>query len=445
MIVILKKFWMLILFLLVGAGIGTWILREKNLKKDISSTPLETVEQKWFYTDKNFQIITGQGLHVSVKGASFGGITLLPLGYKENNRDFFVTIRNLKDGSEVEKLILKDFPDLTSIQLLPNTIDFTKIWVAAMHPDSMCEKEMNNCYFQLFEFDLNTGETELKSKIKIDNGTRLSKTQSVAGFRALAHDPVLNQVWFTITFKDDNYIDQGMQFLDQATKNIMKKREESLVIAYNANTNISSNLVSSRAIAEIYMHNNNFDLDKSGNLYINTRCVYENCEELMSLLPENYNMSSDQQVYRFSTEYRKYPKALDIFAYGAKNDYGELAIDKNNNLMYLSVWNNQTWKIVKYDINKQTTMQVSASNSDNGNGRRGFLAMPGYLLIGGFDGLGIYNEETDEWRLEQATDNGVKSNNIEKLYPFSGGICMRHFVDNFSNDFSCYFGSIDNL
>jgi len=42
-------------------------------------------------------------------------------------------------------------------------------------------------------------------------------------------------------------------------------------------------------------------------------------------------------------------------------------IDKNNNLMYLSVWNNQTWKIVKYDINKQTTMQVSASNSDNGN------------------------------------------------------------------------------
>ncbi|MCL5970612.1 MAG: hypothetical protein M1450_03875 [Patescibacteria group bacterium] len=52
--------------------------------------------------------------------------------------------------------------------------------------------------------------------------------------------------------------------------------------------------------------------------------------------------------------------------------------------------------------------------------------MQGKLLIGTFNGLGIYTPETDSWKI-LTTKDGIKSNNVEVIEATNNNeVCISH-------------------
>lgn len=403
--------------------------------KFINKLPKQEPESNWYTTEKSFDIISGSGKFISLKDINRGGITLLPLGYQEKNRDYTISIYDPKTNSESEKNILTDIPENASVKLLQNTINPDRIWVIIFHQVKDCQGA--NCNFKIAEFDLNSGVTSQKSTVQFHLPG--SGKASLHSFIPLLHDPVLNKIWFAFNTIDPKY---KYDHFDLSTKKHVVEEKEAYstsVIAYDVNT--GSAMFNKWLMRGVDFNNrlHNYDVDQTGDLYIDTECMFRDCPR-----DTDNVFNSDYQFYRISPTNQTYNPVMEpIFSYGMRPFLREFTIDQHNSSMYLV---NMTWNsgpgstVIHYDTSRKISSQVGVPPIAYEDDVRGISSIQNKLLIGTFRGLGIYDKQTDKWKMI-TTNDGIKDDNVELVVPFASGICLRHE----GNGSSCHYGSLSQL
>lgn len=392
-------------------------------------------EPTWYTTEKSYDIVTGSGKLISLSNTSRGGITILPPDYEEKTRDFTISIYDPKSNTESAQTIFSQIPELTSIKLLQNTINPDKIWVISFDQVSGCQKFI--CNFKISEFDVNIGETTPKSTIQFNlNG---SKEVSLHSFIPLLHDPVLNQIWFAYNLVDPKYQNNFFDILKNRNVTEEKSAYTTSIIAYDANANTTTFNRSLMRGVNFNNRQHNYDVDQNGDLYIDTECIFRECPSGTDNV-----INSANQIYRISPSNSTYNPILEpIFTYGMKDSLREFTIDQDNSAMYLV---NMTWNagpgstVLHYDTNRKISSQIGVPPIAYEDDVRGILSTQNKLLIGTFHGLGIFDKQTDTWRMVTSNE-GIRDDNVELVTVFVNGICLRHE----SHGSSCHYGPLDQL
>jgi hypothetical protein len=430
----LKKAFLLS-FLLIVVLVSILLLYNRITKR--TQLPPKKQGSTWLKYDSRVDFVSGDGRLITLDKEQEGGIIILEENHKEQKEDLNITVRNLKDDSEKKFTVLKEISEFASVKFLPNKIDGSKLWLITYNIYS-CEdllktvkstKEKNqkysdNCGFKLYEFDLTNGNLTFKK----DGNFWLGR--EIRGIYPLTHDPVGNTIWFAVDYRLENL----KLSTDKLTEAYLTD-----FINYNANTNEMGFPVSiyrsrgdtshwSPYIKGLAAKAKIADIDKNGDLFVVTECGFE--YEICSQDP----YQKETSVYRISAKQSVEPQVekIPLFTYAwplLHHEYLELAVDPTSQVLYLAT---KTWDSDKesvffsYDIKMKRTTPLGGQPTQYEDDVLGISTIEGKLLAGTFNGLGVYDQKTDKWKV-LTTENGLKDNHVETIYPLNnGGLCVLH-------------------
>lgn len=426
-------------FILIVISTGSFLLINQK-------TSTSTIKQHstWLKYDGRVDFVSGDGKLITLEEEQGGGIILLPENYQEQKEDVNITVRDLKANTEKKLTILKEISEFASVKFLPNRVDGSKIWVVTYNAyncedslkaeNSVKEESRDSCDFKLYEFNLESGNLTFKK-----DGSYFVGRQ-ILGIYPLTHDPTSNTMWLAV-----DYIDKNYNYWDSKTqKNKQIEASFTGFINYDANTNemgfpISINRRKGNSRWSPYIKGvagkaKIADIDRNGDLYVVTKCGLDRNFENLELC-YNDPVQKDISVYRIPLK----PTAgewqfgqIPIFTYTwPPSEYGlpEIAIDSTSQTLYMAT---KTWSADKesvffsYDIERKRTTVLGGQPTQYEDDVLGISTVKGKLLSGHFHGLGVYDHDTDKWKV-LTTENGLQDNHAETIYSLNnGGVCVLH-------------------
>lgn len=429
--------------ILVGAAASIFIIVIFLIGFIYTKRQSATEKKSWKVYDKQIDYVTKDGQLIRDESRR-RMIRILPVNYEEKNIEYKITSFSFTDNLERSHLIFDSIPEFTTVRLLPNSIDASKLWVLTFRSD-YCTYDLLNpkdsamykeeCKFSLYEFDLNSNKLIEKKVLTFWAGV------PVRDVYFLTHDAVKNTVWMGV----DHYISKGLA-LD------WEKHSPDLVdpdidysgtdlISYDANTN-QKNL----PIFTLYWISGRFDIPhktlakagRDGELYLIGECIFK-CGD-----PKRRDEGVGV-VQKFTT------RPLPIFYY--EQDLGsvrsfQITTDVLNNYVYVITNSfNQVApsQIFRYDVSTGRSMHIGKQPTQEDDDLRGLDVIDGNLAIGSFNGLAVYNQALDNWKIIKQED-GIKSNNVEGVYGINGGgVCILHENDGASCLFEPLSTYIENI
>lgn len=430
----IKKFLLIVLIILgfVILVLGSW----EYYLRFRSTTNENTIKDNWKTYDKRVDYVAIDGRLIRDENIA-GGIRLLPIGYVEKNISYEIYSYTFEDNTERKHLLFESLPELTSVRLLPNSIDPSKLWVLTFRSndctkDALSSKDKTkygDCSFMLYEFDFNTEKLTKKTNLGFYVNI------PVESVYLLAHDAINNKVWLSLYHEiSQSEVDYYSKYDPEKVDKRWKHYASGLVV-YDANKNTSNvedtPFFMSMVFRSIYGSVARTGAD--GELYFLGECTIK-CLGSQSLKDGLYSTKS----YALSP--------VNIFTFGIDIDDfrdTQIFVDDKNSYLYMvtkTFDQDKPSNIFGYDIKTGRSFHVgkqpTVSEDDD---IRGLTVVDGNLLFGSFSGLYVYNRIKDEWK-NLNESNGIKSNNIIGVHKINNdGVCLIHE----KNGASCLFSSIN--
>lgn len=371
-----------------------------------------------------------------------GGIYILPENYENKKKDFKVKLTNPTTGDVVEKTILSEVDEFTNIKVLPNEENSSRWWLVVSNLDG-CEAERKKqekvahtqeimalifkaCNFKLMDFNLDSGELKQVAEY--------ITSESLRYFYPLVHDAKNGIIWFA-TSKDEE-LEGG--YYDEEGKEIKTKGYATNFVYFDEKANEFNSYFQTGYSLTGYGWGNGWSpyslglsgiqslvgVDGRGNLYAVVTCSLTCGTRGERVLKIPKAGSGNYQIEEIPI-----PEFARI-----KGEFGasavQITVDRDSSVLYTATntWNqSQDSFFAAYEGDrKRWVKDVGGMPTRSDDDVRGFTVLEGKMLIGTFDGLGVYDLDTDKWKLIKETD-GLLNNNVLLVGKGpEGKLCLIH-------------------
>lgn len=401
----IKKILIVLLALLFAISVSIYIVRKNP-------------SLIWFYVKDFSGIAVGNNQLARIISDQVGGIKILPTNYQPQKKDVKIEIFDLKTKQKKIYELFKQVDESTGYSFLADPKNNT-VWIV-QQVSQMCRYDNklrkivtdynleNDCRSYLWQFDSVTHQLGTPMKIANFADTYLR----LAPIQPLAVDNNKN-IWLSLREEIPNNLAYHLVLFDTSKKE-MKMWFNTYDIYSSRYSPYSDGFVASQMNSGFVGNDNNlYYLSKNS----------------------SKNLQSDQ-LNVTKTNGGAQPIQIPISMVNETWYFGsQMVLDKQTNKIYIvdRTWDgNENSQFFEYDISKRMFTPMGGNPGRINDDVRGVSLVKGSLLIGMFDGLGVYNQTSKNWNIV-GKNYGLFENAVRTIQEISPDrFCLNHESNNMS-------------
>lgn len=373
----------------------------------------------WFYVKDFSGTAIGNNQLARVISDQTAGIKILSTNYQPQKKDVRIEILDLKTKQKKIYELFKQVDESTGYSFLADPKNNT-VWIV-QQVSQRCDYDKkqgkivtdynleNDCQSYLWQFDSVTHQ--LGTPMKITNFT--DAYLRLAPIQLLTVDNDKN-IWLSLREEKPNRLAYHLVLFDTSKKEMRNWFSTGSIYSPRYSPH-SDGFVSS---------------------YMNTGSVDK--ENIFYYLSQNGNkdLPSDRLNVTKSGGYGSVPIDIPLTAINETWYFGsQMVLDKINNKIFIvdRTWDgNENSQFFEYDISKRIFSPMGGNPGRINDDVRGMSLMKSNLLIGMFDGLGVYNQTSKNWSIV-GKNYGLFENAVRTIQEVSPDrFCLNHESKNMS-------------